>query len=447
MPHHEKFRNLQKESLLEAARDLGVRIPFSDDTAVLFDPIEIAGRRISNRFVVQPMEGRDAGADGGPGELTFRRYQRYAAGGSGLIWYEATAVVPEGRAGPAQLTLTERNVGAFRVLVEGTREAARAARGSGREPVQILQLTHSGRFARPEGQPRPVLVRRNPHLDSDQAATIPLVTDGELDGLADAFVRAAGLAAAAGFDGVDIKACHGYLVSDLLGSVTREGSRYGGSFENRTRFLLEVIERIGQSEPGQIVTTRFNAWDGLPLPYGFGGNSRDPAGFDLAEAAMLVHRLERAGSPILNVSIGVPYVNPHYGRPFNRPLAGATLPGEHPLAGVARLLGITGDLQKEVPRLPLVGTGYSWLQHLFPHVGAGAVLSGEAAFVGIGRGAFAYPDCVADLEEHGALDARKVCIGCSCCSQIMRDGGSTGCVVRDREIYGPRYREGRSLET
>jgi len=446
MSQHERFHFRDKAALLDAAERLGVRIPFSNDTAVLFEPIEIAGRKLANRFVVQPMEGRDAGPDGGPGELTFRRYERYAAGGSALIWFEATAVLPEGRAGPAQLVVPEEHRGGFRRLVDRTRKAAREARGGGREIVLLLQLTHSGRYARPDGKRRPVLVRHSPLVDPGLAEDYPLLSDGDLERLADAFVRAAELAADAGFDGVDIKACHGYLVSELLGAATRKESRYGGSFENRIRFLLDVMERIRRRVPGKIVTTRFNAWDGLPDPYGFGASGADPTGVDLGEAAALVQRLEEEGCPLLNVSVGIPYINPQFGRPFNKPLEGVPLPDENPLQGVARLLAITGELQKGAPGLPLVGTGYSWLRQFFSHVGAGAILAKEAALVGIGRGAFAYPDCVVDLEEKGHLDTRKVCVGCSCCSQLMRDGKSTGCVVRDSEIYEPRYREGRSQE-
>ncbi len=387
------------------------------------------------------MEGCDAEPDGAPGPLTLRRYQRYAAGGSGLIWYEATAVTQEGRANPRQLWITAANVGAFRTLVNETRAAARDCWGTAHDPLLILQLTHSGRYARPDGRPRPVIAQHNPILDPRLGIgpDYPLVTDAELNRLQDAFVSAAELAAAAGFDGVDIKACHGYLVSELLGAFTRPHSRYGGPFENRARFLLEVVQRIRAQVPAVFVTSRFNAHDGLPHPHGFGNDEEA-----LTEACELARRLRALACPVLNVSLGNPYYNPHFGRPYDSPIAWAATPDEHPLAGVARLLQAAATVQRAVPDVPVIGAGYSWLRHLFPHVAAAVVSAGNAALVGLGRMALAYPDFVKDLAQNGALDPKKTCTACSGCSQIMRDGGRAGCRVRDPEIYAKEYREGRA---
>jgi len=78
-----------------------------------------------------------------------------------------------------------------------------------------------------------------------------------------------------------------------------------------------------------------------------------------------------------------------------------------------------------------------------PHVAAGVIRSGGATLIGQGRGAFAYPDSVQDILTTGRMDPAKCCVTCSACTQIMRDGGMTGCVVRDAAIYGPQYRLGR----
>jgi 2,4-dienoyl-CoA reductase-like NADH-dependent reductase (Old Yellow Enzyme family) len=285
-------------------------------------------------------------------------------------------------------------------------------------------------------------------LDAAQgiAADHALASDAQLARLQEDFLTASELAATAGFDGVDIKACHGYLVSELLAAATREESRFGGSFENRSRFLLETVQRIRQALPGFVVTSRINAFDGLPHPHGFGADRHNPDRADLSEAKILVERLEAAGTPILNVSMGVPAYNPHCSRPFNMPVAGGTFPDEHPLEGVARMIGVTAELQRAAPSLPMIGTGYSWLRQFFPHVAAAAIASGMAQLVGVGRTAFAYPDFARDLMEEGVLDPGKVCIACSGCSQIMRQGQSTGCVVRDRKVYAPRFRKGMRPE-
>ncbi len=456
---HERFSLHDRAALARCAAELGVAIPWSDDLSILFTPLEIAGHGLSNRFAVQPMEGCDAEADGTPGPLTLRRYRRFAAGGSGLIWFEATAATAEGRANPHQLWITAANVGAFRRLVEQTRAAAKSGGTAGHELLLILQLTHSGRYSRPAGVPRPIIVQHNPILDARQnlRPDYPLISDAELDRLQDDFVRAAELAAAAGFDGVDIKACHGYLVSELLAAFTRKGSRYGVSFENRTRFLLEVVAQIRAQLPDLIITSRISLHDGPPYPFGFGtcgtwgtgetcGTGFQPviASEDLTEPLELARNLHTLDCLVLNVSVGNPYYNPHFGRPHDLPLAGAAVPPEHPLIGVARLLRLTAEVQHALPTVPIVGTGYSWLRHLLPNVAAGAIARGDAALVGLGRQALAYPDCVYDLAKYGRLDRNKACNACSGCSQIMRDGGHAGCRVHDCEIYADEYRRGRA---
>jgi len=442
MTQHERFNFEDQTALARRIHELGLDIPLSDDPGILLTSIDVGGRRVPNRLVVQPMEGRDAGTDGTPGPLAFRRYRRYAAGGSGLIWFEATAVVPEGRAAPTQLCISPDNLHAFRKLVSETRHAARESLGRNHAVLLILQLTHAGRYARPGDTRRPIIAHHNPVLDPSSGIDPdhPLISDEELDHLQGAFVAAARLAAEAGFDGVDVKACHGYLVSELLAAFTRTNSRYGGSFDNRTRFLREVVSRIGDQVPEILLTSRISAYDGLAPPYGFGVSADHPTKEDLAEPVELARRLRDAGCALLNISAGNPYYNPHVGRPFNTPAKGDHAPDEHPLVGVARLLRITGTLQQAVGDLPLVGSGYSWLRQHFPNVGAAIVERGRAGFVGVGRNALAYPDCVKDLAEWGRLDPAKVCEACSGCTQLMRAGEPVGCVTRDREVYQPRRR-------
>lgn len=451
---HRRFLYREAEELQRDLRELGLDIPWSDDLSPLLSPISIGNRTLPNRLAIHPMEGFDSTPDGSPGELSFRRYRRFASGGSSLIWFEATSVVEEGRSNPRQLFLHEGNVSAFRSLVARTREAVREGRGQGSDPVLVLQLTHSGRWSKPRGSRMPVIARHMEMLDRmvglDEAH--PVISDDELDRLQDTFVDAARLAAGAGFDGVDVKACHGYLTSELLGAFKRIG-RYGGSFENRTRFLREVVDRIRIEVPDLLVTTRLNAFDGLPFPHGFGAGPHDESLADrapepdLAEPIRLLQTLRDLGTPLANITLGIPYLKPHFGRPFNRAVPGSPSAPEHPLVGVARFQDLTGRLQKALPDLPLVGTGYSWLRQFFPNVGAAALRDGQVSLVGVGRMAFAYPDFARDLMERGAMDPRKTCVGCSGCSELMRDGRHSGCVVRDGDLYQlprvPRKGEGR----
>jgi 2,4-dienoyl-CoA reductase-like NADH-dependent reductase (Old Yellow Enzyme family) len=392
------------------------------------------------------MEGFDGDLGGNPSELTSRRYRRFAGGGCGLIWFEATAVVEEGRSNPHQLCLTPGTAAGFTRLVAETRRCASEALGPDHDPLLVLQLTHSGRWSKPDGSRRPVIARHFDVLDEmvDIDEDYPVVTDEELDRLQEVFVSAARLASEVGFDGVDVKACHGYLVSELLGSFTRKG-RYGGSLENRTRFLLETIRRIRSEVQGIFVTSRLNAFDGLPFPFGFGVSRKNPDEPDLGEPMEVLGKARALGAPMVNITMGVPYCKPHLGRPFNRAVPGSPSAPEHPLVGISRFQTITQALQRAHPDLPLIGTGYSWLRHFFPYVAAGAVAEGGVSLVGLGRMAFAYPDFARDLAELGELDPRKVCVGCSGCSELMRAGGPSGCVVRDGDLFqlpGSRARRG-----
>jgi len=433
---HRPFRYRTVEALRLACAQVGVSLPLQPDINPLFEALSLGRLTVPNRLAVQPMEGCDAFPDGSPSDLTFERYRRFGAGGSGLIWFEATAIAPGGRANRRQLMLTRRTLPAFRRLALVTREAAAGSLGGGHRPVLVLQLTHSGRFSfRDPGAPVRVACA-NPHLDIPDQPSAPW-TDDELDGLADQFAEATALAGEAGFDLVDIKACHGYLVHELLGAHTRLHSRYGGSFDNRIRFLAEAIVRsTARTGPG-FIAVRMNATDGIPHPWGFGTGPGEGPAVDLREPCELARRLAAAGTALLNVTAGIPARVPHIGRPFDRAAGGGPPPAEHPLVGVERLLRVTEAIQHAVPATPVVGTGYSWLRAFWPQVGAAVVAGGGAAAVGLGRGVFAYPDAPLDLLRRGQLDPSKCCVACSSCSELMRARVPTGCVVRDHARYRP----------
>ncbi|MEN6425186.1 MAG: FAD-dependent oxidoreductase, partial [Phycisphaerales bacterium] len=328
--------------------------------------------------------------------------------------------------------------------------------GSAHRPVIVAQLTHSGRYSKPGPAPKPIIPQRDPYRDpmapqpkpdTNRKSRIPddwpIVTDEYLDRLQDAYVEAARIAFEVGFDAVDIKSCHGYLINELLASRNRPG-KYGGSFENRTRFMLNVIDRIREQlgEQARIVT-RMGIYDAIPYPYGWGVDKDDYTKPDLTEPKKLIGLLRQRGVRLINVTIANPYYNPHVGRPFNEPIVGGYPEPEHPLAGVARIVNVTGQIQKEFPDMAFVGTGYSWLRTLFANVGAANKAKGLVTLIGGGRMGFAYPDFARDIVHDRRMYPEKVCVGCSACTQIMRDGGRTGCVVRDNEVYGPIFRRGR----
>ena len=297
----------------------------------------------------------------------------------------------------------------------------------------------------------------------------PLISDDELDRLQDHYVAAASLADRAGFDFVDLKQCHRYLLNELLAARTRPG-QYGGSFENRTRFIREVVARIRQASPGLIVATRLSVFDGLPYVKGpdgrgvpsayavpvycaWGTNPFDPLLPDLDEPLRLVALLVESGVSLVNISLGNPYASPHLLRPFENPPPDGYLTPEHPLVGVARHFACTAAVQQRFPSLNVVGSGYSWLQEFAFGAGAANVAAGRVTFVGIGRGALAQPEFARRLAQGQPLDPKRLCRTFSFCTALMRskhnDLGqfATGCPPFDKEVYGPIWEEARRLET
>ena len=434
----DRFRFKTAGELRARAAELGLDLPFSDRVDLLFAQGQVAGHPISNRLVAQPMEGCDGHPSGAPGDLTIRRYLRFAEGGYGLIWFEATSVLANARANPHQLCLTADTMPAFRSLVARTRDAAVRRFGSGHRPYCVVQLTHSGRFSRTALPGQRKAACHNPLLDREP---LPVWTDDELDRVRDAMVGGARLAAEAGFDAVDIKACHGYLLHELLGARTRPQSRYGGPFENRTRLLIETVQAVRAEVQGIDVAVRMNATDGLPFPWGFGVSADDRATINLEEPLRLTHALIEADCSLLNVTAGIPTYGPHVNRPFDRPVAGTPAPPEHPLAGVVRLLGLAASVQAAAGSVPVVATGLSWLRQFWPHVAAALLERGMSTFAGLGRGAFAYPAAPGGLVTTGSRSTAQCCIACSRCTELMRLGSTAGCAVRDHPLYSALHRD------
>jgi len=425
------------DSFINQNAELHTALPFGDNVDILKSPLSIGSKVVPNRLVCQPMEGCDGTLDGIPDTLTKRRYRRFAEGGAGLIWYEATAVMKEGRANPRQLYIGKDNLDAFKREVAEIKETA--VKRHGHEPVIIMQATHSGRYSKPEGVPAPLIAYNNPIFEKDSPISSDrIVTDDYLDRVGEALVNGARLAEEAGFDGVDVKCCHRYLNSELLSAYTREG-RYGGSFENRTRLLRESVRgSIESCSADFFVTSRLNVYDGFPYPYGFGVKDDGSLDFDSSEPIRLLRELSTLGVELLDITMGNPYFNPHVNRPF---ASGGYEIDEHPLHGVARMLHGIAELKRAVPEVKLIASALTYLGVAAPAVASAFINDGGFDLAGFGRMTFAYPDFAADIVKNGALDRSKICLCCSKCTHIMRTpGGTPGCVIRDRDPYAEIYK-------
>ena len=465
---HFTYRNLQE--LQADAERLGARhVRFEPDPecvrAVLARPVQVGLFRVGNSIGIHPMEGCDGDLDGNPGELTWRRYERFGRSGAKLLWFEATAVRADGRANTRQLWIHPGTVDNLARLLDRTRELHRELYGTDDDLLDVVQLTHSGRYSVPVRS----IACHHPYVDAKTGVPpdYPVISDDELERLEDDYVVAARLARQAGFRAIDLKTTHGYLLVELLGARRRPG-RYGGPLENRVRFLRNVIGKIRAAlGDSLLVCVRLGCYDGVPYyrdpatgagipcqyetpyPYGFGVDSDDPLQVDLTEVKQVVAGLAAWGVALVNVSAGVPYYSPHVIRPFEKPDDGNYEPPEHPLLGVDRHFRIAGELQQAFPDLPMVGSGYSWLQRYAVNAGARNLAEGRSRFFALGRGVLAHPDFPREALETGDLDERKVCKTLTFCTFLMRQKNHPlgqfpcGCPPFDKEGYGQIIKDAR----
>lgn len=377
----------------------------------------IGSMRFANRICIHPMEGADSELDGSPGPLTYRRYKRFAEGGAGLIWFEAVAVCGEGRSNARQLYLTEENAPSFRKLLE-------EIRGISPDIKVVCQVTHSGRF---NGNVPPALVCRNPKLDEKYAFAklFAPIDDEYLDGVVEYYQKSVRLVKEAGFDGVDIKMCHKYLLSELLGAFTREG-KYGGSYENRTRLPRDIFAAVRKfADEKFLLATRISIYDGIEYPYGFGVDKEDVRKPDYTEPVRLLRELRAMGLCLVNVTMGTPYYNPY----LNKPHRSDILDGNE---AAKLLLGGAAYIKEQCPDLAVVSTGSSFLNGDSYAVGNAMLKEGKTDFVGYGRQAIAYPAFARDLLTKQTIDAKKACVACNLCGDLLRAARPVCCAVRDR---------------
>jgi NADPH2 dehydrogenase len=417
-------------------------------------PIDIGGRTVGNRWCIHPMEGWDGTPDGRPTDTLVRRWRRFGESGAKLIWGgEAVAVVAEGRANPHQLCAPACGRDAFAALLAAVTTAHEERFGTTADLLVALQLTHSGRFSKPTPAGRqPRIACHHPLLDARHgvkpADAACVVTDDDVERLIDAYVAAARDAVAAGFEMVDLKACHGYLVHEFLSARRRPG-RFGGDFAGRTRLLLTLVERVRGECPGLLIGVRLSLFDTVPwhkvgdhgepfpfagsLPYdcGFGVAADDPLSMDLAEPIRLLELLRDAGVAAVNLSAGSPYTVPHLQRPAFFPPSDGYPPPEDPLVGVWRLIEAAGRAKAAVPDLVMVGTGYTYLQEYAAHAAQAAVRQGLIDVVGLGRMVLSYPDYPADVLAGRPLARTRICRTFSDCTTAPRHGLPSGCYPLD----------------
>jgi 2,4-dienoyl-CoA reductase-like NADH-dependent reductase (Old Yellow Enzyme family) len=391
----------------------------------------------------------------------------------------------DGRANPNQLILNEENKAGIAKLRETLLAAHQERYGTTDDLVVGFQLTHSGRFCRPNDKKRweSCVAYRHPILDKKFNVTsdAQILSDSEVEELIECYVCASKIAADIGADFVDIKHCHGYLLHEFLSAHARPG-QYGGSFENRTRILREIVNGIRASGNMIDIGVRLSAFDFVPfkpdpaqsqpgklgpgipedfascLPYrfAFGVNQDNPVEHDLAETFQFADLCVDLGVKLLNLSAGSPYYNPHIQRPAAYPPSDGYQPPEDPLVGVARQMNVVRQVSEFVkglkrgsvegaPRLDgstvqrfngstpiIIGSAYSYLQEYLPHVAQLAVRNGWTDMIGLGRMVLSYPNMLAEAMGQGTLTPKLICRTFSDCTTAPRNGLISGCYPLDK---------------
>lgn len=460
-----RFIKVAQLKSVEAFRDrlseLGLSVPCDDSILTreqgspMAAPLQTDGFTIGNRWCIHPMEGWDANTDGSPTEFTIRRWENFGRSGAKLIWGgEAAAVQEDGRANPNQTLGTESNRFGLEKLYDSLVNTHKSEVGDPSDLMIGLQLTHSGRYSRPNEKKtaEPRVAYHHPILDArvgiDPDDDSAIWTDDQLYQLIDNYVTSAKIAQQLGFHFVDVKCCHGYLLHEFLSARSRPGE-FGGDFEGRTRLLLTIIRRIQQECPGLMIGVRLSVFDlipfhagleagepidfqdMLPYEYGFGVNAENPLEMDLSEPIQLIKLLHESGVFSVNLSAGSPYYNPHIQRPAIFPPSDGYPPPEDPLVGVVRQIEAVRDVKKAVPEMLMVGTGYTYLQEYLPNVAQAVVRAGWVDSVGLGRMVLSLPELPQVTLEEGTMPRKKVCRTFSDCTSAPRNGIISGCYPLD----------------
>jgi 2,4-dienoyl-CoA reductase-like NADH-dependent reductase (Old Yellow Enzyme family) len=382
----------------------------------LASPLRVGAKTAPNRIVNQPMECNDADETGNPTDLTFDRYRKLAQGGAGIIVVEALTITQESRARKNQLGIYEKTAPNLERLVK-------EMKGINAQPLILFQITHSGQQSG-AGFSRLVSVYPLPGQETH------ILTEAEIEKIGDDFAKAALIAKQVGADGIDFKQCHGYLCAEMLRPVNARKDRYGGSFESRTRFFSETMEKIKKAVGvggSFVLGSRFSVYEGIPG--GFGTSGPAEVIEDLSEPLAFVRLMEKAGVDYINVSAGIPAITPEIVRPTKN----------YP-EGVYRHFGWAKAMKKQV-RVPIIGSGYTYLRDgkndlkepdpsrkSFLYWAEKNIKEGVCDMVGIGRQSLADPLFAKKMIEGKASEV-NYCIACGSCSQLLRAQAQTGCPV------------------
>jgi len=386
----------------------------------LFTPIKIGNKIATNRFATNAMECCDSDEVGNPTDRTYDRYSKLFQGGSGLIDLEAITVTYENRGRKTQLSIMPHNENALKKFVGELRKV-------NPKPIFIFQLTHSGELSHPDFSRR-VCVKPLPGFGGE------LLSEEDIVRIMDEFVTAAKICHASGADGIDLKLSHGYLGSQLLRPYNDRKWKYGGSWENRSRFAFELTERIVKeiNDPNFLIGSKVSVWEGFPG--GCGSAGPNSSVMDLTESIALVKGLEERGAAYILQSAGSPSI---------------TLALSQPDKSIPDYAYLHHTFSKTLknnlkPETVVIGSAYSIFrdgknnlqavnreENTLLFWGNKNISEGVADMVALGRQSFADPFLPAKLMA-GKADEVDWCTACDNCIELLIRQQNVGCTTYNK---------------
>ena len=382
--------------------------------SLLFSPLKIRNKSMPNRFFAQAMEGNDGENVGQPSERTIKRYIELAKGNWGAVQVEATSVSETSLARINGMIINRRNLDCFKRLVE-------AFKKHNQDSPLLLQITHAGERSGPFSEKVSLTRPGSQKPDGSRNDGARLLSGDDIEKIKDLFVQGAMLSEEAGMDGIDFKMCHGYLGGEMLRPSNIRDDKWGGSFENRTRFLREAIGEIKANLRSQdfIVGSRFSMFEGIRG--GCGSSGPDELTEDLGDMLEVVRVMDSLGMDFVNVSAGIPALTSAITRPTKISI---NLFLHH--LRYARL--VKELVKREKRRLVVIGSAYSSYKEGSLAVMEEMLSKDYVDACGFGRQIFADP-----LTPKKILGGEKVnwCLLCSGCSKLMIAQVNDGCIMFD----------------
>ncbi len=392
----------------------------NDYKDILLSPIKVGTRTAKNRFFIQAMECTDADKEGNPSGLTYQRYENLFRGGAGMITLEAITITGESRSRLDQLEIMPRNAGPLKTFVGKLKEINPDA-------LFVFQLTHSGELSNPAFSRR-VTVKPLPGFGGD------VLSEQEVDTIMDQFVLAAKIAHDAGADGIDLKLCHGYLGSQILRPYNDRKWKYGGSWENRSRFAYDLYERIQKevNDKNFLIGSKISAWEGFPG--GFGTEGPDSPIIDLTEPIALIKGLEERGAQYFVQSGGSPSIT----------LAITQAEKNAPYFAYLHPTWAKAFKEAVKPETVIIGSNYSVFRNgkngllaveqedssMFSF-GSKFIKEGKVDMIALGRQSYADPLLPQKLAE-GREDEIKWCTVCDNCIELLIRQRPIGCCTYNK---------------